>query len=168
MLYKSIYLMLTCFFLILTGCKDIMSDSTETATKAPKIVNEVGALSKLISLPNDPVSVRWLEPDPNNKESAELLALIEFHEGDYAEIVKNSPNFDLIQDDKMPEPMFNEWVPASVAAAIETKQENGMVVMKGINALKPNLFIKAKASPFIHGAITPLGAGYIFVYLYTM
>ncbi len=145
-----------------------MSDSTETAAEAPKVLNEVGVLSKLISLPNDPISVRWLEPDPNNRESAELLALIEFNEADYAEIVKNSPNFDLIQDDKMPEAMFKEWVPATVATAMEIKQENGMVVMKGINALKPDLFTKAKASPFIHGTITPLGSGYIFVYLYTM
>ena len=168
MLSKYILGILVCFFLTLTGCSNNMSDSAENAAKPPRIINEVGVLSKLISLPKRPKSVRWLEPDPNNKESAELLALIEFSEADYAEIVKNSPPFDLVRDEKMPEAIFNEWIPAAIATMIETKQENGIVAMKGINALKPDLFTQAKASPFIHGTITPLGSGFIFIYLYTM
>lgn len=132
------------------------------------IHDELGLLPQLISLPEQPIAVRWQEPDPSNRERANLIALLKFAPQDYEEIVGSSPNFDTITDERLPEKVFDQWVDESIAAHLTTEKDHGVVTLRGVHALKPNLFTKAEASPFVNGSITPLGKGYILLILSSM
>lgn len=158
-------LYLIILFPMLTGCTEPMNT---TASDKTVINQELGLLPKLISLPKQPIAVRWQEPDPDDRERANLIALLTFTPQDYQEIIESSPKFDVIRDERLPEDMFNKWVGESVSDQLTTEKDNGVVILKGVHALKPDLFTKTDTSPFVNGSITPLGEGNLLVVLSSM
>lgn len=144
-----------------------VSRKTTQEKEAHLTTNESG-LSYLISLPKTPTGVKWQKPDPNNRENGHLVALLEFNQADYDYIVANSSNFERIQDARIPKALFTRWIDVPIASRLTIEESANVYTLKGVNALKPNLFTQNETSPFIHGSIIPLGSRTIFIVLSSM
>lgn len=163
---KTLILIIS-ILILCPGCNDAMNNNQSNYNEA-QIKNEIGDLDKLISIPKNPVTIRWKEPDPKSKERAKIFAIAQFNENDYQFIVENSQSYEILEDRSLPRDIFDSWIPKEAMQSVKTDEVDGRVILKGIYSLKPNLFAQENLSPFIHGSITPLKNGYIFIYLYTM
>lgn len=167
---KYIFILLICSFIVWCQKESIQIDAVDSKTpdNSPIIVTELSTLPYLISLPKQPISVKWQKPGPD-PERTFIVALFKFSPQDYNEIVAKSPNFDLIQDARIPKEFFNKWVDESISSQLDIEEsDDGIYILKGVNDLKPDLFTQAPSSPFIHGDFTPLGNGFILLTLHTL
>jgi hypothetical protein len=155
------------FFIIfmLSGC-----DNTVSTTEPMNITvyDELGILPKLISLPKQPLSVKWQVDESSERSTGSLRALLEFSAPDKAYILENSPQFDSISNDRINAEFYDAWLPDSAKTSIKTQAVDDMYELSGIVALKADLFTKAELSPYVNGSITPLSGGYILVSLYAL
>ncbi len=151
--------------ILLTGCENEIVSEKETLTK---MNIELGILTKLISLPKQPVKVLWEVDEKQGNDNSSLVALLAFTKDDYAYIVSNSPMTEAKINDLMDIDFYEKWVPAQIQDAIKTENREGSYELMGIKRLLPELFTQAKLSPFKNGSVTPLGQGYVLISLYTM
>lgn len=151
--------------LILSGC-----DSSVSTTEPMNITvhEELGILPKLISLPKQPLSVKWQVDESSKTNTGSLRALLEFSSEDKASILENSPEFDSKSNDRINAEFYDTWLPDSAKANIQTQAVGDMYELSGIMPLKADLFTSAELSPYVNGSITPLSGGYILISLYAM
>lgn len=159
------YKYLVFILLILSGC-----DNTVSTTEPMKLTShdEIGILPKLISLPKEPLSVKWQVDESSENNTGSLRALLEFSAKDKATILENSPEFDSKSNDRINAEFYDTWLPDSAKANIKTQPVDDMYELSGIMSLRADLFSKAELSPYVNGSITPLSGGYILVSLYAM
>ena len=147
----------------LLGCNSPMSNTDKSSADAV-IHTEVGNLSSLISLPAEPVSVRWQIEENPARSTGTLRALVQFAEADAARIIDSSPTFDRRDDDVL-KAEDHAWLTESSLLGIEVKEEGGRYRLVGAEPRKPDLFTKTERSPYVSGKVTPLANGFIFVNL---
>ncbi|MGD9170800.1 MAG: hypothetical protein PVI97_12170 [Candidatus Thiodiazotropha sp.] len=152
-------------FLILSGCDNTVS-TTESMNIA--VYDELGILPKLISLPKQPLSVKWQVDESAERGTGSLRALLEFSASDKAYILENSPQFDSISNDRISAEFYDTWLPDRAKNGIKKQAVDNMYELSGIEALKADLFTKADLSPYVNGSVTPLSGGYILVSLYAL
>lgn len=142
-----------------------------------EIQTELGILSKLISLPKQPVSVKWRLNENQERRQGYLAVLLEFKASDYAYILENSRPFDLKNNARILSEIYEKWLPDHAKTGIEikptgdsyeiigtTEKLTGEIYeVIGVSPLQPNLFADAERSSYIEGEITPLKNGFIFV-----
>lgn len=150
---------------MLLGC-DNMAETNESENKEIQI--ELGILPKLMSLPKQPVSVKWRLTENLEQGTGYLVALLKFKESDYKYIVDNSPPFENKINAKILIEIYDKWLPDDAKTGINNKFNRELYELIGIFGLKPNLFNKTQLSPYIHGEIIPLNNGYIWVELSSM
>ena len=143
-----------------------MPSSAEQLNK--EIHTEIGVLNKLISLPTEPLSVKWDIEESKQSGNGSIRALLEFSKQDKQSILNKSSGFDNKSNDRIDEVFFDTWLPAEAKDGIEVKKINGVYELVGVMALQPNLFTQTKLSPYVNGSITPLAGGFILVSLYSM
>jgi hypothetical protein len=148
--------------LLFSGC-----DNTAEPTR-PIVHDELGILPKLISLPKQPISVKWQLDESPEKNTGSLRALLEFSPQDKVFILENSPKFDSKQNDRISIELFDAWLPERAKDSIEARLVDGMYELSGVMALKPDLFTRTDLSPYVNGSVTPLSGGYILVSLYAL
>ena len=159
MRYK--HLVVTCLLLVLSvGC-----DNSGTAMKTEKH-NELGMLPKLLSLPRQPLSVKWTIEESTDRGS--LRALLQFSAADKTFILNNSPEFEIKTNDRLDAELFDSWLPEEARAEIETQRQGDEYELLGVVPLQPDLFTQNEMSPYVNGSVTPLGDGYVLVWLYAM
>ena len=163
MLLKYSLLLLT---LILFGCDNKMPSSAEQLNK--EVHTEIGILNKLISLPAEPLSVKWDIDESKQSGNGSIRALLEFSEKDKQNILDKSSAFDKKSNDRIDAVFFDTWLTVEAKEGIEVKKVNGVYELVGVMALKPNLFTQTKLSPYVNGSVTPLAGGFILVSLYSM
>jgi hypothetical protein len=151
--------------LLLSGCDNTVSTPEPMS---PVVHDELGILPKLISLPKQPISVKWQVDESPEQNTGSLRALLEFSPQDKLSIIESSPEFDSKEDDRISAELFNVWLPESAKANIKTRAVEDMYELSGIMALKPDLFTRTDLSPYVNGSITPLSGGYILVSLYAL
>jgi hypothetical protein len=153
--------------MLLMGCDDMTENNK---IKPESIHTEIGILSKLISLPRQPVSVKW-KTERYHQDSS-LLALLKFKEVDYNYIVENSQTFGSKINRIMSPEIYDKWLPDDAKSGITVKPFSATGVtayeLIGITQLKANLFANRDLSPYLQGRITPLKNGYILISLSTM
>lgn len=152
--------------LILIGCDNMNSSTNESANI--EIRTELGILPKLISLPRQPLSVKWEIRESKEKGTGYLRALLEFNPEDSQYIIENSKHFESQTNDRINVEFYEEWLPEKIKSDLSIMQEDKTYVLLGVKALQPNLFIQTKLSPYVNGSITPFTHGYILVSLYSM
>lgn len=161
---KAAYHFATYILLLsLTACGEPRKKSSE----APIIQTELGVLPKLISLPKQPIAVRWLPPSEQLPDSS-LDALLKFSSDDYAYILDHSQPGAATRNVQLPKEYVEAWVPAEVRAKIEKTVHQDLVELHGIHQREPDIFTQTQLSPYIHGSFIPLGDGYILLNLYSM
>lgn len=160
---RTILVVLIC--IILLGC-DNMAETNKS--KNNEIQTELGILPKLISLPKQPVSVKWRLTENLERRTGYLVALLKFKESDYKYILDNSQSFENKINAKILIEIYDKWLPDDAKTCINVKFNGELYELIGIFGLKPNLFNKTQFSPYIHGEITPLDNGYICVVLASM
>lgn len=150
----------------LMGC-DKMTEKNKSGTN--EIQTELGDLPHLMSLPKQPVSVKWRLDEDSERGTGNLMALLKFEKSDYKYILDNSPSFENKMNAKMPIEFYDKWLPEEAKTGIQVKKyfEN-LYELIGIQGLEPKLFTKTPMSPYIHGDITPLRNEYVWVLLYSM
>ncbi len=151
--------------LILSGC-----DSVVSTTEPMNIIvhEEMGILPKLISLPKQPISVKWQVDESSERNTGSLRALLEFSATDKAAILANSPEFDSKSNDRINAEFYDTWLPDSAKTNIQKQSVGDMYELSGIMPLKADLFTSAELSPYVNGSITPLSGGYILISLYAI
>jgi len=152
--------------LILIGCDNKMPASSEQSTI--QIHTEVGILNKLISIPAEPLSVKWEINESKERGTGSLRALLEFNEQDKQDILQKSTEFENKTNDRIDAAFFDTWLPAESKEGIETELVSGSYLLKDTFALQPDLFTQTELSPYVNGSITPLSGGYILIALYSM
>ncbi len=145
------------------GCNSPMNKS-EKRSADTLIHTEVGNLSSLISLPSEPVSVRWQLEENTARSTGKLRALVQFPESDAALIIERSPTFDR-RDDDILKAEDHAWLTDAALAGIEVVEEDMRYRLIGAEPRKPDLFTKTERSPYVSGKITPLANGFVFVVL---
>ncbi len=163
MFLKYSLLLLT---LILFGCDNKMPSSAEQFNKEIHI--EIGILDKLISLPAEPLSVKWDIDESKQSGNGSIRALLEFSEQDKKSILDKSSAFENKSNDRIDSVFFDTWLPAKAKEGIQVKKVKAVYELDGVMALKPDLFTQTKLSPYVNGSITPLAGGFILVSLYSM
>jgi hypothetical protein len=154
--------------MLLLGC-DIMTESNKK--KPEGIHKEIGILPKLISLPRQPISVKWKRKQFHRDFL--LIALLGFTESDYKYIIENSNPLESKVNRIISPEIYDKWLPDEAKSGITVKPFStaaGATAYElfGIYSLHPNLFANPQLSSYIHGYITPLKKGYILVLLQTM
>jgi hypothetical protein len=159
------YLNLVFLLMMLSGC-----DNTVSTIEPKNIVvhNELGILPKLISLPKQPLSVKWQVDESRERNTGSLRALLEFSVKDKASIMENSPPFDIESNDRINAEFYDTWLPDTAKVNIKTEMVGEMYELSGITAHQADLFTKTDLSAYVNGSITPLSGGYILVSLYSM
>lgn len=159
--YQSLVLIL----LILLGC-----DNTVSTTESTNITvnHELGILPKLISLPKQPLSVKWQVDETREKGTGSLRALLEYSAEDKTFVLESSPMFDNKTDDRINAKFYDTWLPDSAKENINIQLVDDMYELSGITPLRADLFTKTDYSPYVNGSITPLSGGYILVSLFAM
>ena len=152
--------------LILIGCDNQMPASSEQSNN--KIQTEIGILNKLISIPAEPLSVKWEINESKERGTGSLRALLEFSVQDKLDILKKSNAFDNKTNDRIDANFYDTWLPAESKESVRTELVSGSYELKDILALQPDLFTQTELSPYVNGSITPLSGGYILVSLYSM
>jgi len=152
--------------LLLAGCDNNMSTLPEKSET--KFHTEIGVLNKLISLPKDPITVKWKVNESRGSETGSLRALLKFKEEDQASIVNDSLSFDKEINDTVSAEIYEGWLTADAKAGLEATKEGERYTLNGVFSLQPDLFTKTELSPYVNGSITPLSGGYILVSLYSM
>lgn len=155
------YLIVT-LALLIASCDFLENDYVE---KEPEVYYELKHLPKMMSFPRQPLKVKWEQPVPNKFGQSELIALMKFSPEDYDYIVKNSKNFDIINDDNLSIEFFNKWIDKSIADKMTLIEKDGEYILKGYSRVEPNLFVRARGTPFVKGTVHPLADGYILVAL---
>jgi hypothetical protein len=151
--------------LLFSGCDNTVSTTEPTR---PIVHDELGILPKLISLPKQPISVKWQLDEHPEKNTGNLLALLEFSPQNKIFIIENSPEFDSKQNDRLRVELFDAWLPERAKDGIEVRVVDGAYELSGVRGFKPDLFTRTDLSPYVNGCITPLSGGYILVSLYAM
>ena len=141
-----------------------MPTSSEQPSK--EVHTEVGILNKLISIPAEPITVKWEINE--SKETGSLRALLKFKDEDKLHILKNSASFDKLENDTLDSESCEQWLPEDAKVGIETKKNGSAYTLIDVIAIQPNLFTQTELSPYVNGSITPLSGGYILVSLYSM
>jgi hypothetical protein len=148
-----------------------MDNASKKQIEYGSIQTEIGILSKLISLPRQPILVKWKIENNHGNDSA-LLALLKFNEKDYDFIIKNSEPSKRKTHEIWPIEIYDSWLPDDAKFGIEVKiveQAYGQgYEMIGIFRMEANLFANPEFSAYMHGGITPLKNGYISLELQTM
>jgi hypothetical protein len=164
---KTMTILLIVASMLLLGC-DNMTENNMIKTES--IHTEIGILPKLISLPRQPVSVKWRREQFHRDFL--LLALLKFTESDYNYIIENSQTFEGKGNRFMAPETYDNWLPDDAKSGIIAKPLTAAGVtayeLIGITPLKANLFANRDLSSYIHGSITPLRNGYILIGLQTM
>lgn len=150
--------------MIILGC-DNMKDTIDIDNGS--IQTELGILPKLISLPRQPVTVKWMTEKVRRDESA-LTVLLKFNEMDYNYIINHSQPLKRKTNDMMWPKLYDKWLPEDAKTGIEAKLVGDVYELIGIRGLEANLFSNPDLSSYIHGSITPLKNDYILVVLYAM
>jgi hypothetical protein len=163
---KAIITLLLTINIIFLGCDD-MKDTSKKKIDYGSIQTEIGILPKLISLPRQPLLVKWKIYNKHGNDSA-LLALLKFNEKDYDFIIKNSKTSKRKTNETWLIETYDKWLPEDVRSGIKVKIVGQSYELIGISRLEANLFANPKRSSYIHGAIIPLKNGYISVNLFTM
>ncbi len=166
---QAIVFLLIC--MILFGCKNDSNRRNPSELDKfdyNKIQTELGVLPKLMSLPKQPLSVKWNISENSKHGTGFLVALFKFLESDYKYILDNSHPFENKVNDRINIEYYDKWLPSDAKISIRTKTNGEVYELIGIFGFKPNLFTKTQLSPYIHGNIIPLNNGYIWVELYTM
>ncbi len=133
-----------------------------------EIHTEIGILNKLISLPAEPLSVKWDLDESSQKGTGSLRALLEFNEQDKKNIIDKSEAFDNKSDDRIETKFFDTWLPAKAKEGINIEKVTEAYVLIGVSVRQPNLFTQTELSPYVNGSVTPLNGGYVLVTLYSM
>jgi hypothetical protein len=156
------------YVLLFSGCDNTVSTTEPTR---PIVHDELGILPKLISLPKQPISVKWQLDEYPEKNTGNLQALLEFSPQNKIFIIENSPEFDSKQNAILRIELFDAWLPEHAKDSIEVRVVDGIVgayELSGVRGFKPDLFTRTDLSPYVNGYITPLSGGYILVSLYAM
>ncbi|THB68709.1 MAG: hypothetical protein D6B27_02045 [Gammaproteobacteria bacterium] len=154
------------FFLLFSGCDNDMENGNNQPIKTE---TELGILPKLISLPKQPLQVKWEIDEQKSTNAGSLIALLQYSISDYNSIIKNSLPFEANIKERMESAFYKKWVPREIRETINTVPvDNNMLELQNIYSLQPNLFTQTQLSPFVHGSITPLGQGYILISLYSL
>ena len=153
------------FLLYTTGC-DYTAASKTKANKV-RTYYEIGLLPKLMSIPGNPVSVKW-QIDETKENAGNLIVLLKYSPQDKQLILENSkiadnPSFDRIGID-----IYDTWITEEAKRGLEVKIINKVYELKGIPQYTPDVFIQTELSPYVNGSVTPLAGGYIFISLYSM
>ena len=101
------------------GCDEKMPAATTQSSN--QIHTEIGILNKLISLPKEPLSVKWELNESKETGTGYLNVLLEFNDGDKAYILNNSEAFETQRNDKMEMKFYRDWLPEKAKNDIETK-----------------------------------------------
>lgn len=151
--------------LILTGCDSVVStiDSVNINTH-----DELDILPKLISLPKQPLSVKWQIDESSERNTGSLRALLEFSATDKAAILANSPEFDSKSNDRINAEFYDTWLPDSAKTNIQKQVVDDVYELSGVMPRRADLFTNAELSPYVNGSITPLSGGYILISLYAI
>lgn len=161
----KIFIFLWLIFL-LNGCDNDMNNDNKATAKTE---TELGILPKLISLPKEPLKVKWEVSDQESTDAGSLVALLQYTISDYNSIIDGSQPFEANRYERMDSAFYENWVPQEIRKTINTLPiDNDMLELQNIIPLKPDLFTQTKLSPFVNGSITPLGDGFILVSLYSM
>lgn len=157
-------------FLLLTGCNNSMSESTEKSSSDPNIHfnSSIEELAVLVSMPKEPEKVLWQIIYSPGQRDSNLFALLSFNEKDYEFVVSQSNKFEVESDELFDIDFFQQWIKPRLPENVASEIQGDFAVLKGIYGKRPNLFTNAKNSPYIHGRIVPLGNNTVFLNLYTM
>jgi len=154
--------------LLIFGCDEKMTVSTQQNTNLNQIHTDIGILNKLISLPKEPISVRWELDESPERDNGSLNVLLEFTNTDKKFILNNSDSFEKQQNDLINTVFYQNWLPEKSKKGIRTKAIKNNYELLNVIPLQPNLFNKTDLSPYVNGSITPLSNGFIFLSLYAM
>ena len=147
------------FSILLTGCEKVKDP--DTVKSEHEIHHELGLLHKVMSMPAIPLKVKWqLSGDRN------LYALLTYSPDDYQFIIENSTPFEVVSNTKLSAIFYRDWLENEIK--LDVIDHNDSYEIIGAHDIQPNLYIKAKHSPFVNGSVIPLGHGLILVSLYTM
>jgi len=106
--------------LILIGCDNNMPTSSEQPNK--EVHTEVGILNKLISIPAEPITVKWEINESKKTRTGSLRALLKFKDEDKLHILKNSTSFDRLKNDTLDFESYEQWLPEDAKVGIKTKK----------------------------------------------
>jgi hypothetical protein len=163
---KVIITLLFALNIILLGCNDMKETSNEKIDYG-SIQTEIGILPKLISLPRQPVLVKW-KIEKNHGNDSVLYVLFKFNENDFKYIKDHSLSFEHKKNETLWTEFYDKWLPEDAKTGIAIKLVGEAYELIGIVGRKANLFANPDLSSYIHGGITPLKNGYISVALETM
>jgi len=125
-------------------------------------------LNKLMSFPRYPISVKWETRELNNKEAGSLVALLEYSEQEYHDIVKSSKPFDTVRNDRLAIYLYDTFLPDKSKQGIHTQSDGVYYELLNVSALHANIFTNSELSPYVNGSVTPLSNGFVLVSLYSM
>lgn len=159
---KLIFILLC---LILTAC-----DETSTPVEPERVFTSTDRvlLAKFISLPRQPVSVKWEVVEIPARGTGSLTALLEFTAKDKRYITNNSKPFELQVNDRINAEFYDTWLPVVAKSDIKVSLQGDSYELHGVPSFQPDMFTNTALSPYVNGSITPLATGYILVSLYSM
>ena len=158
------YLTILSVLLCMTGCDNKMNSSSKS--EKINVSYEMGLLPKLMSIPGNPISVKW-QVDESQENAGNLVALLEYSSEDKKYILDNSNKFENPSSDRINVKFYDSWIPEDAKIGIEVKKLDKVYELTKVIPLLPNLFTQTELSPYVNGSITPLADGYIFIALYS-
>ncbi len=153
-------LIVVALLLALPGCEDRMSDPQASSTQ---VNTELGTLPGLISLPKQPIEVRWEVIEQAQGEAGMLRVLLRYSEEDYAAVVEGSETFESKTNDRINPVIYDDWIIAPAKEGIEVVTKGRYYELVDVQPRKANLFWNAERSPYVDGRVSPLRNGYIYV-----
>lgn len=148
--------------LFIGGCDFLENDYVE---REPEVYYELKHLPKMMSLPKQPLEIKWEQPVPNKFGQSSIVALMRFSPEDYDYIMENSDKFDIMDDNNLPITFFDKWVDKSIADKMTLIKTSDEYITKGYSRFQANLFTRIKGSPYVTGRVHPLASEHILVIL---
>jgi len=148
------YLLIILLCTLFSGCDVEMNNETAIINK---INTDLGILPKLMSLPKQPLHVKWEVNEEDNKDNGTLVALLHYSADDYRYIMENSRALEANNNDRMPVEFYKKWVPIKLRDSIKVEEKDNTYELMGIKPLDPGLFRSTGPSPYVNGNVTPLG-----------
>ena len=162
------------FTIFISGCgQDNNTDSNQKKEAITKVTNSKGGndnietLSKLISLPQEPLEAHW-ELIESNQESQSLLVGLRFSKEVYENIVAKSEPLPGKVASLFPAAQFERWIPKEAQEQLKLEHTNGLINILNVSPRKPDLFTQTLSSPFIHGELISFSDEFILLSLYSM
>ena len=159
------------FIIATSGCEKVNNTENnqkkEAVTKVTDNENDRETLSKLISLPYEPLEIHW-KLVKSHQESQSLLVGLRLPKEAYEDILAKSEPLSGKDTALFPSSQFELWVSEETREQLKLEHTSGLVIFLNIAPRKPDIFTQALSSPFIHGELIGFADEYILLSLYSM